>query len=298
MTPSDLPIGDAAPRRSRSGPAPGTRRLRLTLAYDGLPWKGWQTMPGGQTVQGALAGALLKVCGQAVGTQGSGRTDAGVHAIAQVAHADVPETARLQPNEWISALNACLPPSIRITAATDASPGFHARFDARGKTYRYRIWRQPVMSPFEVGRAWHVHGPLHLNLLHEAAHLLLGTHDFTRLSAFRGVASTRVAAAPGAARRTLTRVQPRLSGSEGELLEIEFDGDGFLYKMVRLIVGSLMQVARGRESLEWFAGLLNEPDATPKSHHAAPADGLYLVKVWYDDEGPLSPDSPSKKLSF
>lgn len=284
MTPSDLPPENGARKRSRRGPALGTCRLKLTLAYDGRPWKGWQTLPGGQTVQDQLVAAMLKVCGEAVSIQGSGRTDAGVHALAQVAHADVPATARLHPEEWITALNACLPLSIRVTEVINADPGFHARFDASGKTYRYRIWRHAVMSPFEVGRAWHVYGPLHMDLLHEATHRLLGTHDFTRLSAYRGVANTRAVAEPGAARRTLTRVQPQLSGDAGELLEIEFDGDGFLYKMVRLIVGSLMQVARGRESLDWFTDLLNEPAGQPKSHHAAPADGLYLVRVGYDGE--------------
>jgi tRNA pseudouridine38-40 synthase len=265
----------------RFGPAPGKRRLRLTLAYDGAPWRGWQSMPHGRTVQDALNSAFLKVAGAPVRTQGSGRTDAGVHALAQVAHADVPESARLSPGSWIAALNACLPASIRVRSVTEPGPAFHARFDATGKTYRYRIWRHPVMNPFEAGRAWQVYGPLDLPALQEAAALLLGTHDFARLSANRGGEKEALLRQdPLSTTRTLRRIDIRQPAED--LLEIDFEGDGFLYKMVRLLTGSLVHIARGKEDLAWLRDLLDRPRAAPKSHHAAPADGLYLLEVRYD----------------
>ena len=266
---------------ARFGPAPGCQRLRLRLAYDGAPWRGWQSMPGGRTIQDELNTAFHKVVGSPVRTQGSGRTDAGVHALGQVAHADVPGTATLVPAAWINALNRHLPPSIRVLDVSLPASNFHARFDATGKIYRYRIWRPPVLSPFESGRAWQVYGRLDLDLLRAGARLLTGTHDFARLSAFRG--GEKEAAQrddPATTTRTLRRID--VVETSSDLLEIEFEGDGFLYKMARLLTGSLVQVARGRASFDWLQDLIEHPRATPKSHHAAPADGLYLVEVRYD----------------
>jgi len=266
--------------RSRFAAPAGFKRLRLTLAYDGRPWRGWQSMPHGKTVQDELNGALLKVAGVPVRCQGSGRTDAGVHALAQVAHADVPETATLSPDAWANALNACLPGSIRVRDVSDPGPAFHARFNATGKTYRYRIWRHQVMSPFELGRAWQVYGPLDEPALREAAAMLLGTHDFARLSANRGGAKdARLRQDPAGTTRTLRRVE--ISSPDEDVMELEFEGDGFLYKMVRLLTGSLLHVARGKESLAWLRDLLEHPRVELKSHLAAPADGLYLVEVHY-----------------
>jgi tRNA pseudouridine38-40 synthase len=271
---------DTEHQRPRFAPAEGLKRLRLTLAYDGTPWRGWQTMPHGQTVQDALNSAFLKVAGVPVKTQGSGRTDAGVHALAQVAHADVPETASLAPESWLNALNACLPPSIRVREVSESGPAFHARFHAVGKVYRYRIWRHSVMSPFEIGRAWQVYGPLNESALKEAAMLLLGTHDFTRLSANRAGEKEVVRRQdPLTTTRTIRRVE--ISSLEEDVMELEFEGDGFLYKMVRLLTGSLMHVARDKADLAWFRDLLDRPREGLKSHLAAPADGLYLVEVKY-----------------
>ncbi len=271
----------SATSRPRFGPAPGCKRLRLRLAYDGAPWRGWQSMPGGRTVQDELNAAFQKVTSATVRTQGSGRTDAGVHALGQVAHADVPETLTLLPPAWINALNRHLPPSIRVLDVREAAPEFHARFDATGKVYRYRIWRHHVLSPFESGRAWQVYGRLDLARLRAGAELLAGTHDFARLSAFRGGEKEALLRDdPAATTRTLRRVEVR--DTSADLLEIEFEGDGFLYKMARLLTGSLIQVARGRAELDWLRDLIENPRATPKSHHAAPADGLYLVEVRYD----------------
>ncbi len=254
------------------------RRLRLTIAYDGRPWLGWQSQPGGQTVQDKLSAALTTITRQSLSVEGSGRTDSGVHALAQVAHCDVPAHLRMDCHNWVRALNANLPASIRVTHCEFAAPDFHARFHAQGKIYRYRIWRPGVMNPFEVGRAWHVYGDLDIAALRRCADMLVGTHNFVRLSANRGDI-------PEHARRTdpevTTRTIHRVSVTEeGDLLVFEIEGGGFLYKMVRMITGSLVHVARNRDSEAWFADLLHNP-AGEKSSQCALADGLYLVRVKY-----------------
>ncbi|MCX6854046.1 MAG: tRNA pseudouridine synthase A [Verrucomicrobia bacterium] len=208
------------------GPKPGFKRLRLTLAYCGTPWKGWQSQPEGETVQDKLAAAMLRSIKCVVDVQGSGRTDAGVHALGQVAHCDVPDTLGMSTEGWLSALNACLPLTIRVTEVQFCEPTFHARFSAIGKIYRYRIWRPYLLSAFESDRAWHVYGPLDMAALRDCAQRLVGTHNFVRLSANRGDL-------PETVRRTLpektTRTIQRVEVNEiGDFLELEFEGDGFL----------------------------------------------------------------------
>jgi len=262
----------------RRGPEPGFKRLRLTIAYCGTPWRGWQSQRDGGGIQDAIAAAFHKATRTHTQVHGSGRTDAGVHALAQVAHADVPESLRLSPEAWVSALNACLPLTIRILAVEDADPDFHARFDAVGKTYRYRVWRPRLLSPFEADRAWHVHGPLDPDALRWCCDRLVGAHNFVRLSANRGdLPEVERRRRPEKTTRTITRADIQENGG---VLEFEFEGDGFLYKMVRLIVGSLIQVARGRETGEWFGNLLADPSG-PQSNQTAPAGGLYLASVHY-----------------
>lgn len=260
--------------------SPSTRRLKLTIAYDGASWLGWQTLPSGLTVQDQMEAAFEKIAGSPVRVHGSGRTDAGVHAVGQVAHGDVPHESKLTCPDWTRALNAVLPCSIRVMRTESVHAGFHARYDAKAKLYRYRIWRGDVMSPFEAGRAWHVFGPLDMDAMRRCASLLPGRHDFSRLSANRGSTSDENRrASPENVIRTLYRTEV-LEGEDG--LTLEFEGDGFLYRMVRLIVGSLVHVARGRGSEAWFASLLAAPEGV-KSHRMAPADGLYLVGVKYQD---------------
>ncbi|MCB1208282.1 MAG: tRNA pseudouridine(38-40) synthase TruA [Verrucomicrobiales bacterium] len=257
-----------------------TRRLKLTIAYDGTPWRGWQSLPGGRTVQDELNAAFEKVSGRALRVQGSGRTDAGVHAFGQVAHADIPSSARLTDEAWSIALNACLPPSIRVLQAESVPDTFHARFDAIGKTYRYRIWRPRIFTPFENHRAWHLYGPLDEAALARCAELLIGTHNFGRLSANRGDQSeVQRRLDPASTTRTLRSVEIR---DLGDVLEIEVEGEGFLYKMVRLIVGTLIHIARGRETTDWLRDLLTNPEGL-QSNQAAPAEGLYLVAVQYPE---------------
>ncbi|MEZ5384419.1 MAG: tRNA pseudouridine(38-40) synthase TruA [Prosthecobacter sp.] len=260
------------------GPEPGFKRLRLTVAYCGTPWRGWQSLEGGGTITDELNTAIRKATRIRASVQGSGRTDAGVHALAQTAHVDVPETARMSCEAWAHALNACLPLTIRILDVEECRPSFHSRFDCIGKTYRYRIWRPRMMTPFEADRAWHVYGPLDIDAVRWCCEKLVGTHNFVRLSANRGdMPETERRQRTEKTTRTIQRAELR---EMGDLLEFEFEGDGFLYKMVRLIVGSLMHVARGRDSKEWFASLLADPGGL-QSNQTAPACGLYLVRVNY-----------------
>ncbi|HCN78678.1 MAG TPA: tRNA pseudouridine(38-40) synthase TruA [Verrucomicrobiales bacterium] len=267
---SKLGLHPAAPQ--------GMRRLRLTVAYCGSGWRGWQSLAGGGTIQDELTAAVKKATRIETVVHGSGRTDAGVHALAQVAHMDVPASARMSHGAWCKALNACLPMTIRVTRVEDAEPGFHARFDAVGKIYRYRIWRPEMLDPFEADRAWHVYGRLDISALRRCADLLAGRHNFVRLSANRGdMWETQRRALPEKTTRTLHRVD---IAEKGDVLEIEFEGDGFLYRMARLITGSMVQVARGRATEEWFASLLATHEGL-QSNQMAPACGLYLVSVKY-----------------
>ncbi len=260
------------------GAAPGFIRLRLVVAYCGTPWRGWQSQEGGDTVQDVMEAAILKFSAISVRIHGSGRTDAGVHALGQVAHFDVPGNVRRTDAAWLSALNAYLPLTVRVTELSAAEPSFHSRFDAVGKVYRYRIWRPYLLSAFESERAWHVYGKLDMEALHDCAQMLVGTHNFVRLSANRGdMPETIRRLRPEKTTRTIHRIDVR---ETGEFLDLEFAGDGFLYKMVRLIVGSLIQVARGRASREWFADLLATSEGL-QTHQTAPACGLYLVSVDY-----------------
>lgn len=262
------------------GAAPGFKRLRLTVAYCGTPWRGWQSQGGGGGIQDEINAAIRKATDIRTCIQGSGRTDAGVHAFGQVAHCDVPETVRMSGEAWQNALNACLPLTIRITDVQEADPGFHSRFDATGKAYLYRIWRSRMLSPFEADRAWHIHGPLDTEVLEACTRRLVGTHNFVRLSANRGdMPETQRRATPEKTTRTIQRAEVR---EKGEVLELEFEGDGFLYKMVRMITGTLVQVARGRASQAWFEDVLDNPEGL-QSNQTAPACGLYLMRVKYPD---------------
>lgn len=259
---------------------PGRRRLRLTVAYCGTGWRGWQSLVGGGTIQDELTAAVLKATRLQTTVHGSGRTDAGVHALAQTAHMDVPDDLRMSHAAWCKALNACLPATIRVTRVEDAAPDFHARFDACGKIYRYRLWRPEMLDPFESDRAWHVYGPLDLAAMRRCADRLVGTHNFVRLSANRGdMWETERRKQPDKTTRTLKRADLT---EKGDLVELEFEGDGFLYRMVRLIVGSLVQVGRGRASEAWFADLLATHEGL-QSNQMAPACGLYLVSVAYPE---------------
>ena len=161
------------------------RRLKLIVTYDGAPFAGWQSQSHRNTIQDHLERALERVAGRPVRVHGAGRTDAGVHALAQCAHVDL-VSPKLAPPRWVEALNALLPPTIRVMRCRYVSNDFHARISAKGKIYRYRIWSAPVLPPFEDRRAWHIARPLDLNVLKRAAKHFAGTHDFAGFAANRG----------------------------------------------------------------------------------------------------------------
>lgn len=242
-------------------------RLKLVVAYDGTGFEGWQSQPSGHTAQDFLESAFAKITGSPVTVHGAGRTDAGVHALGQVAHADI--APKLPTSQWPRALNAHLPPSIRVTRATRVPDSFHARFSATGKVYRYRIWNAPVANPLEANRAWHVHEPLEREKLAAAFAPFVGYHDFAAFSAKRSKK-------PEDTRRRIERIRIKKSGA---LWTIDVEGEGFLYKMVRMLVAAGVRCAIGRMSVEEITARLAA--AGPRSHHVAPAAGLCLVRVRY-----------------
>ena len=250
---------------------PDTLRLRLLIAYDGRPFRGWQSQATKDAVQDHLEAAFANTIGEKVSVQGSGRTDAGVHALAQVAHADVP-AERLAVESWRGALNNFLPHEIRVLKVTRAAPEFHARFDARGKIYTYRIWNETYLHPLEIGRVWHMPSRLDMDILRAGADLYLGEHDFAGFAANR---------APGyAAEDTVRTIYQIAITHRGSLLTLRFEGNGFLYKMIRLLTGTVVRCAQGRESLDFIREIL-AIKGKRKSSFAAPAEGLYLTKVLY-----------------
>jgi len=257
---------DETDKASRKKP---TRRLRLVIAYDGSGFRGWQSQAHGDTVQDCLEKAFASVAREEIRVHGAGRTDSGVHALGQCAHADVP-AGRLTAATWLKALNACLPPQVRVMNCRFVAAAFHARFDARGKVYRYRLTTAPVLSPFERGRAWHVMEQLDEAKLRAAAALFVGRHDFAGFTANRGKPPTSTT-------RTIHRIRVRHIAA---LTTIDFDGDGFLYKMVRLLTGAIVRCATGRESVSEIKLRLDRPSENG-TRFVAPAEGLTLVRVRY-----------------
>ena len=246
-------------------------RLRFVVAYDGGPFAGWQSQKNGNAVQDYLERAFATVAQHRVRVHGAGRTDAGVHALAQSAHADLPART-LTPHQWVAALNASLPPTIRVLRSRYASASFHARFDAKGNIDRYRIWNDSIMPPFEHGRAWHVPAPLDLRAVAAEAEAFVGTHDFASFAANRGKPGEETV-------RTIDSVRLRRAG---KCVAVEFSGDGFLYKMVRLMVGALVRRGHGKAPAGEIALRLRVPAATPTTARlVAPASGLFLVRVRY-----------------
>jgi len=249
-----------------------TERLKLTVAYDGAPFDGWQSQATANGVQDHIEAAFLAIGGVPLRIHGSGRTDAGVHATGQIAHADVP-CGKLFPSTWMAALNANLPDSIRITRASrvrGGDDGFHARFSAKGKRYIYRIWNATYMHPLEIGRAWHVPRPLDLDLLRAAAAKLTGRHDFIRFTANRRQKETATV-------RTVRRIGVQ---SRGPLITLTFEGDGFLYKMVRLLTGTIIRVAEKRAPVSFITDLL-DLNVRARTHFMGVAGGLSLARVFY-----------------
>ena len=250
-------------------------RLLFPCAYDGQPYCGWQSQRGEESVQDTIEAAMARILKAPLRIAASGRTDAGVHAHAQCFHADVPVECRMSPQNWQAALNAHLPASIRILEVRTVADDFHARFDAVGKEYEYLICDGPVLSPFLHGRAWHLPHAFDAAALAAAMQVYVGEHDFRRFAANRG---NEPECPP--ADFYLRTIYSATVCREGELLRIRVHGNGFMYRMVRLLVGTAHQVARGRMSCAQLAGMLTDP-LGPKTRYCAPADGLYLRRVFY-----------------
>lgn len=249
-------------------PPPGGRRYRMTVAYDGTEFYGWQVQPNHTTVQGVLETTLLQLTGETVRIHSCGRTDSGVHARAQVAHFDLKipwEAGRLHLG-----LNALLPATVRVMEFRRTRPDFHARYDATGKEYRFSVWNAPVECPLHRRGAVHVRPPLDLVAMRQAAALLEGTHDFAAFSAnpHREIGGTV---------RTLWRLSVT---KKGPLVTISAVGDGFLYKMVRSLAGHLLRVGKGAIPAGETRALLDSKLRTARVE-TAPARGLCLWKIHY-----------------
>lgn len=244
-------------------------RLKLTVAYDGASFAGWQSQRHANTVQDCLEKAFEKITDRTVRVHGAGRTDAGVHALAQIAHVDL-ANKKFLADKWTSALNALLPATIRVVRCAYVATTFHARFAAKGKVYRYRIWNAPVLSPFELNRSWYVPEALDLEIMASTARVFIGTHDFAAFAATRGRPERSTV-------RTIRHAAVRRAGS---LITVEFDGNGFLYKMVRLMVGSIVRCGAGKHEVKEVAARLACPNL-PRIGFAAPAGGLFLLRVRY-----------------
>jgi tRNA pseudouridine38-40 synthase len=245
------------------------QRLKIIVAYDGGPFAGWQSQTHGNTIQDHLETAIRQVSGEETCVHGSGRTDTGVHALAQCAHFDLRES-RLKPAALQKALNATLPARIRILRCAQAPSTFHARFCVRTKTYRYRIWNAPVLPPLEFGRAWHLIKPLDLSAMEAALVKFVGRHDFGAFSANSGKGRADTIRKVGRARMT----------KKGARIMIEIEGNGFLYKMVRMIVGALVLHSEAKLTLSEISKQLNG-HTEGAQRFVAPAAGLFLLRVRY-----------------
>lgn len=295
-----------------------SRNLKITLAYDGADFHGWQIQPGFPTVQGALAECLTRITGESVLPQGSGRTDAGVHALAQVASVRI--TSPIPERNLMIALNDILPPAIRVTGVVIVDDGFHARHSATAKTYRYRIYRNEVCPPFRARYVCHDPYPMDEDFMIRASEFIVGTFDFTSFAASDPERSAGVAVMPGRAGKRVgssAMAVPRelevLAKIGAQSLEIYEDhgpdalsqklgnvrtvhsslwvrtedefsytirGNGFLHHMVRNLMGTFLQVGKGSLKPEDVPAILAAKNRSTAGA-TAPACGLYLVGVEY-----------------
>ena len=246
-------------------------KFKLVIAYDGTNYEGWQVQKVGTGVQQLIEEAFRKVFPSVTRIHSSSRTDTGVHALGMVAHVEIPRAEFKMPLAKLPlAINAHLPQDIRIHSATPASHEFHARFDAKGKQYRYFIWNHAAMNPLLRTQAWHVSHKLGVGAMRRAAKLFLGKHDFKSFAGTRNYEMESTV-------RTLTRCEIRKSG---QVLTFYIEGDGFLYKMCRGIVGTLVQLGRGKFMESDIKAMLAARDRRAAGM-TAPAHGLVLWRVFY-----------------
>jgi tRNA pseudouridine38-40 synthase len=249
-------------------------RFKLTIAYDGTAYQGWQVQKVGTGVQEKIEQACGRLFPGVKRIHSSSRTDTGVHALGMVAHVDIPRAELKMPDARLAlALNAFLPDDIRVLAAVRAPADFHARFDATGKQYRYYVWNHHAMNPLLYQRAWHFPVKLDPALMRAATRTFLGRHDF---KSFAGTREYEMKSNV----RTLSRCDIRKSGP---LYTFTIEGDGFLYKMCRGIVGTLVQVGQGKIPLAEVATILTSRDRGVAGM-TAPAHGLVLQEVYYKNK--------------
>lgn len=257
------------------------KRIVLGVQYDGTPWRGWQTQPGGGTVQDTLQGALRKFTLTDIATTCAGRTDAGVHALEQVVHFDTGLDRELF--SWVRGVNAFLPPSIAVRWACEVPHGtpddFHARFSAVARTYHYVIYNHPVRSPLLAGKAGWVFRPLRVEPMREAARHLLGTHDFSSFRAAECQAKSPV--------KTMHDIRIE---RQGDIVVVTLRANAFLHHMVRNIVGSLIVIGNGNQAPLWMKEILECCDRSRAAPTFMP-DGLYLARIDYDERWALPHDA-------
>jgi tRNA pseudouridine38-40 synthase len=267
------------------------RHIKLTIAYDGAAFHGWQIQPGLPTIQGAIADAASQITQEKIFVHGASRTDTGVHALGQVAHFKT--QSALPAAEFQRALNALLPPAIRIVAAEEVGPDFHARWQAQAKTYRYRICRGQVLPPFEYRRALHYSGALDETAMAQAAREFEGEHDFTSFSASSGSEDD------DREREVVRVIFSSETIREPDRNEIAYivRGRSFLRYMVRKIVGTLIEVGKGRLAPSDIPQIFEARDRS-RSGPTLPAEGLYLISLEYPDPtDSLASSSSSRSTS-
>lgn len=250
------------------------RNLKMILSYDGAEFSGWQVQPDAATVQGTLASAIGRITGEKVLPQGSGRTDAGVHALAQVV--TFATESSVPTENFQKALNDILPASVRVMDVVQAPPGFHARHSARAKTYRYRVYRGAICPPFLARYVWHYPYPLNESAMADAAGLVVGEKDFTSFAAVdpeRG----REGEPPSNVRTIFSSAWQRC----GEEFVYTVRGSGFLHHMVRNLVGTFILVGKATLGVHDITRILDARNRSVAGA-TAPACGLYLVEVGYE----------------
>lgn len=258
--------------------APSARQWKLVLCYDGTDFHGWQVQPNHTTIQGELRQAIERVTGESVLPQGSGRTDAGVHALGQVASFSL--AAPIPPANFLRALNRTLPESIRILSAEAVADHFHARHSACGKSYEYRIFRGEICPPFLARYVYSLNWPLDFPAMQAAATTVVGEHDFTSFAATDPDHAQRQQEAPISNIRTIFSSR---WVQDGDLFVYRVHGTGFLHHMVRNLVGTFLAVGRRQYAAKDIAGIL-QAKSRPASGPTAPARGLFLMSVDYEME--------------
>lgn len=243
-------------------------RFKCIISYDGSGFSGYQVQPNKRTVQSQIEAVLAKIHkGSHVKIAASGRTDAGVHARGQVIHFDSPLS--LPPEKWELAINSMLPEDISVISVEKADSTFHARFDASGKEYRYFLYQSRIRDPFQRNYAFHYPFPLNLAAMREAGTYLLGTHDFSSFCSARTEVEDKV--------RTIETIEII---QDGERISFRFIGNGFLYNMVRILVGTLIEVGSDKRQPEEIVEILEKRDRR-YAGKTAPGQGLYLWNVYY-----------------